>query len=321
MKHLDLFSGIGGFAYAIDQVWDNADHIFVEKDKFCQLVLKKHWPEAMIHGDIKTFTNTDRAGTSSSGIDRDRQKENEGWNEQPQSESCGQNSVTADTESARTGENESGIRSVFNGHSNREQVFILTGGFPCQPFSQAGKRKGTADDRHLWPEMLRVIREFHPTWVIAENVRGILSIEGGMVFEQVCLDLENEGYEVQPFVIPACAVNAPHRRDRVWIVANSKSRGQWMCEPEGHRQREQEEATGDEYRNDTSDSKRSDWTEDWLSVATRTCVRGVDDGVSAGMDFAGYTKAGHRVQRLKALGNSIVPHVAIEILKAIKINT
>ena len=101
-------------------------------------------------------------------------------------------------------------------------VDVIVGGFPCQPFSQAGKRCGTEDNRYLWPAMLRIISTIKPSWVIAENVRGILSINEGLVFKQVLTDLENEGYEVQPFIIPACAVNAPHRRDRVWIVAHSK---------------------------------------------------------------------------------------------------
>ncbi|MEI6062393.1 MAG: DNA (cytosine-5-)-methyltransferase, partial [Bacteroidota bacterium] len=106
---------------------------------------------------------------------------------------------------------------------HRGAIDILTGGFPCQPFSVAGKRQGTEDSRHLWPEMLRVIREVSPTYIVGENVGGIISWDGGMVFEQVQVDLEAEGYEVQPFVLPACAVNAPHRRDRVWFIANSKN--------------------------------------------------------------------------------------------------
>ena len=109
----------------------------------------------------------------------------------------------------------------FKKYANK--IDILTGGFPCQPFSQAGKRKGTDDERYLWGEMLRAIQEIKPTFVIAENVFGITNIDGGLVFESVCLDLETEGYEVQPFIIPACAKNAPHRRDRVWFVAYSKS--------------------------------------------------------------------------------------------------
>ena len=108
---------------------------------------------------------------------------------------------------------------------HRGTIDILTGGFPCQPFSMAGKRKGTEDDRHLWPEMLRAIREIQPRFVVGENVPGLVNWDGGLVFEQVQADLENEGYEVQTFILPTCGVNAPHRRDRVWFVANSKHTG------------------------------------------------------------------------------------------------
>ena len=97
---------------------------------------------------------------------------------------------------------------------------IITGGFPCQPFSVAGKQKGTSDDRHLWPEMFRIIKAFKPRYVIGENVRGIINIQDGVVFETVCTNLESEGYEVHPFIIPAAGVGAPHRRERVWIVAS-----------------------------------------------------------------------------------------------------
>ena len=101
-------------------------------------------------------------------------------------------------------------------------IEIITGGFPCQPFSVAGKRKGTDDDRFLWAEMYRALREVQPRWVVAENVCGLLTLQSGVVFERVCADLENSGYAVQPYIIPACAVGAPHRRDRVWIVACSR---------------------------------------------------------------------------------------------------
>jgi len=96
---------------------------------------------------------------------------------------------------------------------------IITGGFPCQPFSVAGKQKGTSDDRHLWPEMFRIIKTFKPRFAIGENVRGIVNIQDGVVFETVCTDLESEGYEVQPFNIPAAGVGAPHRRERIWFIA------------------------------------------------------------------------------------------------------
>ena len=101
----------------------------------------------------------------------------------------------------------------------RGRIDVLTGGFPCQPFSQAGKRKGTEDERHLWPEMLRAIREICPRWIVGENVRGIITWSDGMVFEQVCADLESEGYEVQPYLLPAAGVGAPHERYRTWFVA------------------------------------------------------------------------------------------------------
>jgi DNA (cytosine-5)-methyltransferase 1 len=108
-------------------------------------------------------------------------------------------------------------KTDFKKYANK--IDILTGGFPCQPFSMAGKRKGTEDERYLWGEMLRAIQEIKPKFVIAENVFGITNIDGGLVFEQVCLDLEAQGYKVQPFIIPAAAKNAPHRRDRVWFIA------------------------------------------------------------------------------------------------------
>src|SRR3990167_437420 len=180
IRHIDLFSCIGGFSYAMDQVFGNVDHTFCEIDPFCQEVLRKHWPHAKIHDDIKTFTNTANQQQFSA----------------PERKQVKNNPVST-------------------------RPFVLTGGFPCQPFSQAGRRKGTADDRHLWPEMLRVIQEFHPRWVIGENVGGFLTWNEGLVFQQVHTDLETAGYEVQSFIIPAVSVNAPHRRDRVWIVAHS----------------------------------------------------------------------------------------------------
>lgn len=105
----------------------------------------------------------------------------------------------------------------------RGRIDILTGGFPCQPFSTAGKRQGTEDNRYLWPEMLRVIREVKPRYIVGENVRGLVNWNGGMVFEQVCSDLEAEGYEILPILLPACSVNAPHRRYRIWFIAYSNN--------------------------------------------------------------------------------------------------
>lgn len=114
-------------------------------------------------------------------------------------------------------------------------VDVLSGGFPCQPYSSAGKRLGKADERHLWPEMLRAIREIEPTWVVGENVRGLVSWSAGLVFEEVCADLESAGYEVQPFVLPAAGVDAPHERQRVWFVAHSTGIGRKTEKPRRRR--------------------------------------------------------------------------------------
>lgn len=309
VRHIDLFSGIGGFSLAVEAVWPNSEHIFCEIDPYCQALLKKRFEGSVIYGDIRTLS-------------RER--------------------LIADTdirESRPRDESKSGIKK-FEEFSTNDTI-ILTGGFPCQPFSQAGKRRGTKDNRYLWPEMLRVIRDFKPTWVIAENVRGLLTIEQGMVFEQVCLDLEREGYEVQPFIIPAVAVNAPHRRDRVWFVANRNDIEQERSKPEGSRsgqskteirnrdsnapdtrqklwgegEQKQKQFRNKETSNNCERYGRSQWDENWLEVATSLC--GVDDGLPARVDRLELSKSRHRIERLKGLGNSIVPQVAIEIFKAI----
>jgi len=174
MKHISLFSGIGGFDLASEWAgWENL--LSCEINPFGQQVVKYYWPDAYHHNDIHTL-----------------------------------NYDTINSE----------LTSRFGGCWRNDQI-IITGGFPCQPFSMAGKRKGTQDDRHLWPEMLRIIREVRPDWVVGENVFGFINWDRGLVFDQVLSELEAEGYETQSYVLPAVSVNAPHRRDRVWIVAHS----------------------------------------------------------------------------------------------------
>lgn len=135
----------------------------------------------------------------------------------------------------------------------RGKIDILTGGFPCQPYSAAGKRLGKQDERHLFPEMLRAVREIEPRWVVGENVRGLVSWNGGLVFEEVQADLENEGYEVQPFLLPAASVNAPHKRDRVWFIAYANDKGR-SSEP-----RNLSEENGEiSQRNQDAESSHSD---------------------------------------------------------------
>jgi DNA (cytosine-5)-methyltransferase 1 len=158
MKFISLFAGIGGFDLGLERAGMQCVGQ-VEIDKKCQAVLAKHWPNVKRMGDIREVKG-DEFGP----------------------------------------------------------VDLICGGFPCQPFSHAGKRKGEADNRYLWPEMVRVIAAVGPAWVLGENVAGIIS----MALDKVHSDLESIGYQVQSFIIPACAVDAPHRRDRVWIVAHSK---------------------------------------------------------------------------------------------------
>jgi len=113
-------------------------------------------------------------------------------------------------------------KTDFTKYANK--IDILTGGFPCQPYSSAGKRLGKEDERHLWPEMLRAIREISPSYVVGENVRGLTNWNGGLVFEEVCAELESYGYQLAPVIIPACGVGAPHRRERIWFVAKNTVR-------------------------------------------------------------------------------------------------
>lgn len=209
---IDLFSGIGGFSQAAREVFGDVDTLFFcEINKFGQNVLRKNFGmDSLIYEDIFNVTR-ERFIADTASFRTFRQAEDRSDEEHRK---------TVQSEGVRSAE---GFDATRNDCPRFGTVDLLTGGFPCQPFSQAGKQKGTKDERHLWPEMLRVIQEFQPTWIIAENVSGILTIEKGMVFEQVCVDMENAGYEVQPYIIPACGVNAPHKRDRVWFIAHRKS--------------------------------------------------------------------------------------------------
>ena len=184
---------------------------------------------------------------------------------------------------------------------HRGRIDILTGGFPCQPYSTAGKRLGKEDERHLWPEMLRAVREIQPRWIVGENVFGIVNWSGGMVFDEVQADLEAEGYEVQAYVLPAAAVNAPHRRDRVWFVANTNVPG---CQAE--REQRQPATQGERvvYRGGG-----------WQRFPTQSPICSRNDGLSSRLDGITFPKWGN--ESIKAGGNAIVPQVALQIFKTI----
>lgn len=223
-------------------------------------------------------------------------------------------------------------KTDFTKYANR--IDILTGGFPCQPYSQAGKRLGTEDDRHLWPEMLRAIREIKPTYIVGENVHGIVNWNGGLVFNEVQVDLENEGYEVQPVLLPACSVGALHRRDRVWFVAYSKHNGIRRREQQQESEQEANGTTANtinerlqegcgifrqEYELfiDASDDASRGITSQWSKATRGSGNVSKDDGVSKGLD--GITVSKWKQESIKAYGNAIVPQVAYEIFKTLNL--
>lgn len=212
------------------------------------------------------------------------------------------------------------------------RIDVLSGGFPCQPFSVAGQRKGTDDPRHLWPQMLRVIGECKPRWVVGENVRGLVNWSNGLVFEEVCSDLEALGYSVQSFIVPACSVNAPHRRNRVWIVAHNHNRDRRKERFQAGREVDVHSIKGKGNASDTRRvgspfemadrelegrvrSTKRDQRNQWDSFPTVPPICGGDDGLPKELD--GITFPKWRRESIKAYGNAIVPQVAHRIFQSI----
>jgi DNA (cytosine-5)-methyltransferase 1 len=194
---------------------------------------------------------------------------------------------------------------------HRGGIDIITGGFPCQPYSSAGKRLGKEDERHLWPEMLRAIREIQPSWIVGENVRGLTNWNGGLVFDEVQAELEAEGYEVTPFLLPACAVNAPHKRDRIWFVAHSMR--QRYTRPTSTRiEEDKRRELYNENRKHTWENKKNNWC-NWPN---QPYVLLRDNGFPGRLDNQTFSSI--RRESIKAGGNAIVPQVVHQIFKAIE---
>lgn len=189
----------------------------------------------------------------------------------------------------------------------RGTIDIITGGFPCQPYSMAGKREGTADNRHLWPQMLRAIKEIQPRWVVGENVFGIVNWTRGLVFHEVQTDLETAGYEVFPYVLPACAVGADHRRDRVWFIAYAPQVRIQECRSVG----QQEPQAYVEERLPVCYNAGRNWKE-W---ASQSPLCGRDDGLPSKLD--GITLSKWRNESMMGYGNAISPQLALQIFKTI----
>jgi len=208
ITHLDLFAGIGGFSRAVH--WLGGTTVgFVEWDSWNRRVLAKHWPEARFHGDIRTFTAATLRdwGITAPGVSQ----ADAGRSRGPGGE------VHAGDELPAFHGGQASPSVTGGAGRSHVAVDLITGGYPCQPFSLAGQRLGAADDRHLWPEMRRVVNLVRPRWVLAENVAGHIT----MGLDTVLAELEADGYACGAVVVPACAVNALHRRDRVWIMAHA----------------------------------------------------------------------------------------------------
>lgn len=308
MNHASLFSGIGGFDLAAREVgWNNVFQC--EIDPFCQSVLKYYFPKTVLYEDIKRTDFTSWKG----------------------------------------------------------KIDVLTGGFPCQPFSVAGQRKGADDNRYLWPEMLRVIRETRPLWVIGENVAGITNmvqpgsetdvetksdqdeenyketiLEQEYIINTICDDLEREGYSVQPIIVPACGVGAPHRRDRVWFITHSNgSRGLQFGErrdirdkeqydqdkgPERHEQPSRFGGSGEAYVISDSDNERLSTigitdrvssAERWKDFPTQPPVCRGNDGLPFNVDNLTIPYGKWIKESIKTYGNAIVPQIAMKIFEII----
>ena len=279
MRHLDLFSGIGGFALAAQWMgWQTV--AFCEREKYARRVLEQHWPSVPIIDDITQWP------------------------------------------------------------SERIGCDIITGGFPCQPFSCAGKQAGKQDDRFLWPAMLSVVEQERPAWVVGENVFGIIK----MALDQVLSDLEAIGYATRAFVIPACAVDAPHRRDRVWIIANSNTNGSGSNKKRtahGSPEAEFEDIPKIDREAHTDDSKQ---VCGFLADSQSERIQGLWAGgqqvapAHEGQKVSLCQSKGpqqtewptesrvcrvvdglpNRVDRVRSLGNAIVPQVAYKLFQAIE---
>lgn len=264
MNVLSLFSGIGGLDLAAE--WAGMQTIaFCERDKFCQKVLAKHWPDVPCFDDVTTLKGSD----------------------------------------------------------THAPVDLIAGGYPCQPFSVAGRRKGKDDARYLWPEFSRLIDELRPSWVVGENVAG--HITNGL--DAVCDDLESKNYAVQTYVFPASAVGAHHKRDRCFVVANAKCTTS-IKRPESTVQRRWSDKAEQAWVGGSSNDATHANSErcEKFNLAAKSEVEGLNPWRtdSGGRMWAAEPNVGRvahgipgRMDRLKSLGNAVVPQQAYPIFKAI----
>lgn len=284
LTHLSLFSGIGGLDLAAE--WAGFESVGqCEFADYPTKILERHWPDVPRWRDIRTLTGVD-----------------------------------------------------FYERTGLRTVDVISGGFPCQPFSTAGKQRGEDDDRYLWPEMVRVIAELRPTWVVGENVAGIIN----MALDKVLSDLEGQGYTTRTFLVPACGVNAPHQRYRTAIVAHADRIGQLCGEPEIIRTESGKptqsesigccevmaDTTGEGLEGNAGSELQGEGdgpSSGSKDICNRTeqpnCNRGEPDGFRqwAFEPNVGRVADGipNRVDRIKCLGNAVVPQQFYPIFQSI----
>jgi len=276
MRHVDICSGIGGFALGFQWAELSSPVLFCDIEPWSRKILAKHWPDVPIAEDVKELAN------DPDGLIPD----------------CD----------------------------------ILTAGYPCQPFSLAGERRGTEDDRHIWPYIFSIIQRKRPSWCVFENVYGHVS----MGLDEVLSDLEGEGYAARPFIVPACAADAPHRRDRVWIIARNVAYAD-----NRHRSRK---VKGILDQSDRQTSNRSSRRGEDVADSNSAGLQGRQNARDISQSRAQRNKQSarrserpdgqnwkpeppvgrvangipRRVDRLKGLGNAIVPQIAMRIGQTIK---
>ncbi len=267
LRHVDLCSGIGGFALGFEWAGLSKPVMFCDIEPWSRQILAKHWPDVPIEEDVKVLANEPK---------------------------------------------------------RIPECSILTAGYPCQPFSQAGKRRGEEDDRHIWPYIREIVAQKRPTWCVFENVYGHLS----MGLDTVLSNLEADGYAARPFIVPACGVDAAHRRDRIWIVADTSGEGlqgqvgSGQTGTQGASNRHATECGGDVAN---TERDRDVWGDRQLETATQqnNAGRGEKNGRWERWEAeppVGRVADGipRRVDRLKGLGNAIVPQIAMQIGLTIK---
>ena len=278
LQHLDLFSGIGGFSLGLETAELAETVAFCDIDKYCTKVLNKHWPHVPVFSDIKELNYETLKANGINNID------------------------------------------------------IITGGYPCQPFSVAGRKKGEQDPRHLWPEYFRLVKELRPTWVIGENVSG--HIKQGL--DTVLEDLESEGYSTRTFSISASSIGANHKRERVWILANSgrslREGSELGRENENEIRKEnanQSERSSSAFKLNVADSEREGLqgseqyethtreTETQFSASQSLETKGIHWAIEPDVGRVAHGIP-NRVDRLKALGNSLVPQIPFLIGNCIR---